>query len=82
MLPAVLAGLFGIGMVETAYADKANEDVQEIAKKERERIQNLLTTRGIRQGSCPRFNVAVKGQKVIAFCYYMMICLNYLRMHN
>ncbi|KAI5447143.1 uncharacterized protein LOC127077392 [Lathyrus oleraceus] len=64
MLPAVLAGLFGIGMVETAYADKANEDVQEIAKKERERIQNLLTTRGIRQGSCPRFNVAVKGQKV------------------
>ncbi|KAL5097436.1 hypothetical protein RYX36_001763 [Vicia faba] len=64
MLPAVLAGLFGIGMVETAYADKGCEDVQEIAKKERERIQDLLKTRGIRQGSCPHFSVAVKGQKV------------------
>ncbi|XP_058723741.1 uncharacterized protein LOC131595415 [Vicia villosa] len=64
LLPAVLAGLFGIGMVETAYADKGYEDVQEIAKKERERIQDLLRTKGIRQGSCPQFNVAVKGQKV------------------
>ncbi|GAU25760.1 hypothetical protein TSUD_222170 [Trifolium subterraneum] len=64
MFPAVLAGLFGIGLVETAYADDATEDVQEIAKKERQRIQDLLTTKGIRQGSYPRFNVAVKGQKV------------------
>ncbi|WJX22854.1 hypothetical protein P8452_12125 [Trifolium repens] len=64
MFPALLAGLFGIGLVETAYADEANEDVQEIAKKERQRIQDLLTTKGIQQGSYPRFNVAVKGQKV------------------
>ncbi|XP_012569286.1 uncharacterized protein [Cicer arietinum] len=64
LLPAILAGIFGIRLVETAYADQANEDVQEIAKKERQRIQELLTTRGIRQGSYPRFNVAVKGQKV------------------
>jgi hypothetical protein len=79
VFPALLAGLFGIGLVETAYADEANEDVQEIAKKERQRIQDLLTTKGIQQGSYPRFNVAVKGQKVIiAFCdyYTMMISLD------
>lgn len=65
MLPAVLAGLFGIGLVETAYAEEqANEDVQEIAVKERQRIHDLLTTKGIRPSSVPRFNVAVKGQKV------------------
>ncbi|KEH36940.1 P-loop nucleoside triphosphate hydrolase superfamily protein [Medicago truncatula] len=67
MLPAVLAGLFGIELVETAYAEEqanSNEDVQEIAIKERQRIQDLLTTKGIRPSSVPRFNVAVKGQKV------------------
>jgi len=82
MLPAVLAGLFGIGLVETAYAEEqanSNADVQEIAMKERQRIQDLLTTKGIRQGSVPRFNVAVKGQKVqLLLCdlYY------YLWMNN
>ncbi|XP_061340804.1 uncharacterized protein LOC133287254 [Gastrolobium bilobum] len=64
LLPAVLAGIFGIGLVETAYADHANEDVQESAKKERERIEELLRSRGIRYGSYPRFIVAVKGQKI------------------
>lgn len=66
MLPALLAGIFGIGLVETAYADNANEDLQAIAVKERQRIEELLRSRGIRHGSYPRFSVAVKGQKVIA----------------
>jgi len=80
MLPAVLAGLFGIGLVETAYAEEqANEDVQEIAMKERQRIQDLLTAKGIRQGSVPRFNVAVKGQKVILLLHFVICDLhNYL----
>ncbi|XP_057431529.1 cell division control protein 48 isoform X2 [Lotus japonicus] len=64
LLPAALAGIFGIGLVETAYADNANEDVQETARKERHRIDELLRSRGIRSGSYPGFTVAVKGQKV------------------
>lgn len=74
MLPAVLAGLFGIGLVETAYAEEqANEDVQEIAVKERQRIHDLLTTKGIRPSSVPRFNVAVKGQKVILLLHVVIM---------
>ena len=70
LLPAVLAGIFGIGLAETAYADadRGGEDVQGVAKKERERIEELLRKRGVRYGSYPRFTVAVKGQKVI-FCF-------------
>ncbi|KAK7359822.1 hypothetical protein VNO77_01787 [Canavalia gladiata] len=64
LFPAVLAGVFGVGLVETAYAENAGADVQESAKKERERIEELLRSRGIRYGSYPRFTVAVKGQKV------------------
>lgn len=67
LLPAVLAGVFGIGLVETAYADYANEELQEFAKKERQRIDELLRSKEIPHGSYPRFSVAVKGQKVIAF---------------
>lgn len=76
MLPAVLAGLFGIELVETAYAEEqanSNEDVQEIAIKERQRIQDLLTTKGIRPSSVPRFNVAVKGQKVILLLHFVIM---------
>ncbi|PON91300.1 Spastin [Trema orientale] len=39
-------------------------DLEEIAKKERQRIEELLKSKGIRSGSYPRFTVAVKGQKV------------------
>lgn len=39
-------------------------DLEEIAKKERQRIENLLKDKGIKYGSYPRFTVAVKGQKV------------------
>ncbi|KAK7303349.1 hypothetical protein RJT34_14252 [Clitoria ternatea] len=66
LLPLVFASVFGIGLVETAYADNAagNVDVQDRARKERERIEELLRSRGIRYGSYPRFAVAAKGQKV------------------
>ncbi|KAI4295962.1 hypothetical protein L6164_035955 [Bauhinia variegata] len=77
--PAVLIGLFGIGLVETAYADaneiaakppptskspSSSESLEGIAKKERERIGELLSRRGVRPTSCPRYTVAVKGQTI------------------
>lgn len=40
-------------------------DLEEIAKKERQRIEELLKAKGIRYGSYPRFTLAIKGQKVI-----------------
>lgn len=39
-------------------------DLEEIAKKERQRIEELLKSKGIKYGSFPRFTIAVKGQKV------------------
>ncbi|RDX82501.1 hypothetical protein CR513_36697, partial [Mucuna pruriens] len=64
LLPAAVAAVFGIGLAETAYADIGGVDVQESAKKEREKIEDLLRSKGIRYGSYPRFTVAVKGHKV------------------
>lgn len=40
-------------------------DLEEIAKKERHRLEELIKSKGMKLGlSCPRFIVAVKGQKV------------------
>ncbi|KAL3521914.1 hypothetical protein ACH5RR_014748 [Cinchona calisaya] len=39
-------------------------DLEETAKKERLRVEELLKSKAIRYGSYPRFTVAVKGQKV------------------
>lgn len=79
ILPALLAGLFGAGAIETAYSDAdevastpplpseppANHvNLEETAKKERQRIEQLLKDKGMKHGSYPRFTVAVKGQKV------------------
>ncbi|ONI09866.1 hypothetical protein PRUPE_4G014800 [Prunus persica] len=78
MFPAVLAGLLGVGGIEVAYADAAEEpsspaespateshvDLDEISKKQRQKIEDLLRSKGIRRGSYPQFTVAVKGQKV------------------
>ncbi|KAB1201556.1 Proteasome-activating nucleotidase [Morella rubra] len=79
IFPAVLAGLFGVGLVEMAYADGDEAapkpplpsesspryaDLEETAKKERQRIEELLRSKGLQPGSYPRFTVAVKGQKV------------------
>ncbi|XP_018460775.1 uncharacterized protein LOC108831758 [Raphanus sativus] len=36
----------------------------DIAKKERARIQELIQSKGSQYGSCPRFNVSVRGQKI------------------
>ncbi|KDO78373.1 hypothetical protein CISIN_1g047219mg [Citrus sinensis] len=79
--PAILAGLFGVGALNIAYADgdqgagtakpslpsessSSYENLEEIAKKERQRIEELLKRKGMHYGSCPTFTVAVKGQKV------------------
>ncbi|XP_062160602.1 uncharacterized protein LOC133867854 isoform X1 [Alnus glutinosa] len=79
VFPAVLAGLFGAGVLEMAYADGDEAagkpplpsesspkyaDLEETAKKERQRIEELLRSKGMTRGSYPRFTVGVKGQKV------------------
>ncbi|KAK0597221.1 hypothetical protein LWI29_023146 [Acer saccharum] len=80
---AILAGLFGAGVLNFAYADaaegsadaklplpvetsKSYEDLEEIAKKERRRIEDSLKGKGLQYGLCPKVTVPVKGQKVIA----------------
>ncbi|KAL3820759.1 hypothetical protein ACJIZ3_006664 [Penstemon smallii] len=42
----------------------SHRDLEEIAKKEKLRLEELLKSKGVRSGSCPRFTVAVKGQKL------------------
>lgn len=78
LLPALLASFLGVGGLQTAYADAEEPtarptpsespasyvDLEEIAKKERQRIEELLKAKGIRYGSYPRFTLAIKGQKV------------------
>ncbi|KAB5560361.1 hypothetical protein DKX38_005318 [Salix brachista] len=80
LFPALLASFIGVGMLQVARADSdenASEpplpsesspssygDLEEIAKKERQRIEELLKGKGIKYGSYPRFTIAVKGQKV------------------
>ncbi|CDP04451.1 unnamed protein product [Coffea canephora] len=79
--PAMLAALFGGGLINVAYADADEDaaknpmppqpsqtssysDLEETAKKERLRLEELLKSKGVGYGSYPRFTVAVKGQKV------------------
>ncbi|XP_022716159.1 proteasome-associated ATPase-like isoform X2 [Durio zibethinus] len=79
LLPVVLAGLLGAGMIQTAYAEAgevtakpslpaeppaSHANLEETAKKERQRIEQFLKDKGMKYGSYPRFTVAVKGQKV------------------
>ncbi|KAK1565653.1 hypothetical protein Q3G72_031791 [Acer saccharum] len=80
---SILAGLFGAGVLNFAYADaaegsadaklplpvetsKSYEDLEEIAKKERRRIEDSLKGKGLQYGLCPKVTVPVKRQKVIA----------------
>jgi hypothetical protein len=51
-------------------------DLEETAKKERQRIEELLRSKGMTRGSYPRFTVGVKGQKVIAFISLEVTVLN------
>ncbi|CAL5410588.1 unnamed protein product [Camellia sinensis] len=76
--PVILAGLFGAGLLQIAHADadeappktalpsespSSHGDLEEIARKERQRLEELLKSKGMLYGSYPRFTVAVKGQK-------------------
>ncbi|XP_059297186.1 cell division control protein 48 isoform X2 [Lycium ferocissimum] len=79
-IPAILAGLLGVGVLDVTYADSdevgpkvppsdsppipSHNPLEETAKAERRRLENLLKSKGVKYGSYPRFTVAVKGQKV------------------
>ncbi|KAK9706359.1 hypothetical protein RND81_07G118900 [Saponaria officinalis] len=78
-VPLVLAGLLGAGIADVAYADadeasskpplppepsQSYEDLEETAKKERRKLEELLRSKGMQYGSYPRLTVAVKGQKI------------------
>ncbi|KAG2684373.1 hypothetical protein I3760_10G073900 [Carya illinoinensis] len=82
IFPAILAGLFGVGVLDMAYSDgdevpakpplpsessPGHVDLEEIAKRERQRIEELLRSKGMQHGYYPRFTVAVKGQQEIEF---------------
>lgn len=75
----LLAGLLGVGVLDVAYADAGEVatgsplpsevppsygDLEETARKERRRLEELLRTKGLQYGSYPKFTVAVKGQKI------------------
>ncbi|KMT04093.1 hypothetical protein BVRB_8g185470 [Beta vulgaris subsp. vulgaris] len=77
--PLVLAGILGAGILDVAYADTSEvstkssspseipstyDDLEETAKKERRKLEDLIRTKGMKYGSYPRFAVAVKGQKI------------------
>ncbi|KAL6200921.1 hypothetical protein ACLB2K_024636 [Fragaria x ananassa] len=78
MYPTVLAGLIGLGGLEVAYADAeeaaskqgfpadapVSDNVEDIAKKQRQDIEDLLKSKGMQRGTYPDFTVSVKGQKV------------------
>ncbi|XP_023636504.1 26S proteasome regulatory subunit 6B homolog [Capsella rubella] len=76
MAPAFFGALFSFGAIGVAYAesDQANEkspvpidpppNYVDIAKKERARVEELIQSKGTQYGSYPRFNVAVRGQKI------------------
>lgn len=78
-VPLVLAGIVGAGILDVAYADtnevsaepplpselpSSHDDLEEKAKKERHRLEDLIRSKGMKYGSYPRFIVAVKGQKI------------------
>ncbi|XP_059662905.1 uncharacterized protein LOC132308725 [Cornus florida] len=76
-ISAIIAGLFGFGLADIAHADadeapakplppesSSYDELEEAAKKERHRLEELLKSKGMQYGSYPRFTVAVKGQKV------------------
>lgn len=55
-------------------------NLEETAKKERQRIEQRLKDKGIRYGSYPRFTVAVKGQKVVSFhLFFPLGCYSLFR---
>ncbi|XP_057513919.1 uncharacterized protein LOC130795729 isoform X1 [Actinidia eriantha] len=77
-VPAILAGLFGVGLLQIAHADAdkappisplpsespSHVDLEDTARKERQRLEALLKGKGMQYDSYPRFTVAVKGPKI------------------
>ncbi|XP_050206365.1 uncharacterized protein LOC126655979 [Mercurialis annua] len=70
IFPAAVAGLFG--MLQVAYAEEADshsptlyKHLLDIAKQERNRIEDSFKLEGLKSGAYPEFIVAVKDQKVI-----------------
>lgn len=56
--------------------------MEDIAKKQRQDIEDLLKSKGMRRGTYPNFTVSVKGQKVSEMLQPYMsgcFCLNVLR---
>ncbi|KAM0943179.1 putative AAA+ ATPase domain, ATPase, AAA-type, core [Dioscorea sansibarensis] len=71
LFPAVLmVGALGFGSVGISLADAGEEDCQasaaseDIVLRERQRLEELLRSKGMQPGSYPPFVAAVKGQKV------------------
>ena len=55
-------------------------NLEENARKLRDRLEELIRTKGMKYGSYPRFTVALKGQKVITMNSSRMVlrlCLIY-----
>ncbi|CAM8998501.1 unnamed protein product [Rhodiola kirilowii] len=80
LLPITLACLAGLNALDRevvhAEADEGTAqpslpstepnqvDLEAVARTERQRLEDLLKSKGLQYGSYPRFTVAVKGQKV------------------
>ncbi|KAM0927227.1 hypothetical protein ACQ4PT_003294 [Festuca glaucescens] len=52
------------GVIDAAVSTDA-APVEDLARKERKRIMELLESKGMLPGSYPKFDVAIKGQKVV-----------------
>ncbi|XP_009410260.2 uncharacterized protein LOC103992340 isoform X2 [Musa acuminata AAA Group] len=79
-LPAMfLMGAFGAGAVQISYADASEEDynthavedswsgsggADKIVRQVKQRLEELLRTKGMQRGSYPAFTVSAKGNKV------------------
>jgi hypothetical protein len=53
------------GVVDAAASTDDAAPVEDLARKERRRIMELIESQGMLPGSYPKFDVAVKGQKVV-----------------
>jgi hypothetical protein len=53
------------GVADAAVSTDAAAPVEDLARKERKRIMELIESQGMLPGSYPKFDVAVKGQKVV-----------------
>ncbi|XP_021770815.1 uncharacterized protein LOC110735002 [Chenopodium quinoa] len=78
-IPLVLASIVGVGILDVAYADTSEvsadsplppdipssyDNLEEIAKKEQWRLEDLIRSKGMEYGSYPQFTVALKGEKI------------------